>query len=153
MNEKGLTLIEVMVSIVILSIIVVSLLTFFVQSSRSNSFSENMIDSTYIAQTSIEEINNLNKTFVPPTTTTTNNLAEFKSFLVSKGYTSDASCLYCLGKVQNNRYVQFQLSSPSLPTTSSSSAEDLGKVVVEVYFDSTKTKKEAQMEMLFSWKN
>lgn len=145
MNEKGLTLIEVMVSIVILSIIVVSLLSFFVKSSHSTSLSNKMIDSTYIAQTNIEEINNWNKSFTPSPGPTSDPVGEFKNFLVSKGYTNDSSCLNCLKKEQDNRFIHFQLK------LADSTTKELGKVVVIVYENSTKTKKEAQMEMVLPW--
>lgn len=40
MNEKGMTLVEILASIVILSIIIVSLLSMIVQSSRTNAISK-----------------------------------------------------------------------------------------------------------------
>lgn len=151
MNDKGFTLIEIMVSVVILSIIVVSLLSFFVQSSRSNSMSNKMIDSTYIAQTNIEDINKWNKSFTPSTSPTADPVGEFKTFLMDgKGYDSDSSCTNCLKKEQDNRIIQFQLSSVLTAITAGTSTKELGKVVVIVY-DSSKTKKEAQMELVLSW--
>lgn len=141
MNEKGLTLIEVLASIVILSIIGVSLLTFFVQSARSNNLSKTMMDATYVAQSNIEEINNLNKS-----SSTTTNITVLGDKIKNTGFVSDTSpstgCLSCYKKdlTGNNRFVHVKLTNQS---------DSLGKVLVKVF---TGTKQEAQMEMLISWK-
>ncbi|WP_440896009.1 type IV pilus modification PilV family protein [Amphibacillus sp. Q70] len=57
-NQEGLTLVEVLGSIVILSIIVTTFLAFFIHSARTTSVSEEMIDGLYIAQQQVEEIYN-----------------------------------------------------------------------------------------------
>lgn len=54
-NSKGFSLVEVVASIVILSIIVVSVLSLIIQSAKTTKTSENMIDATYIAQTEMEK--------------------------------------------------------------------------------------------------
>ena len=55
-NENGLTLVEVLASIVILSIILVSILMILLQSMKAKQISEEIIDATYIAQTEMEKI-------------------------------------------------------------------------------------------------
>ncbi|MFB3160723.1 type II secretion system protein [Neobacillus sp. 179-J 1A1 HS] len=141
MNEKGLTLIEVLASIVILSIIGVSLLTFFVQSARSNNLSKTMMDATYVAQSYIEDINNLNKSSSTPT-----NITVLGDKITNTGFVIDTSpstgCSSCYKKnlMGNNRFVHVKLTNQS---------DSLGKVLVKVF---TGTKEEAQMEMLISWK-
>ncbi|MDQ0232811.1 type IV pilus modification PilV family protein [Metabacillus malikii] len=57
-SERGLTLIEIVAALVILSIIVISFMSFFIQSSRTNTNSGKIIDATYVAQAEIEEIIN-----------------------------------------------------------------------------------------------
>jgi prepilin-type N-terminal cleavage/methylation domain-containing protein len=151
MNEKGLTLIEVLASIVILTIIGVSLLTFFVQSARSNNLSKTILDATYVAQTQIEEINNYNQssTFATSINTIGQSLINPGSFTRYYdnvvGCTSSSTSTFCYGKTLSgdNRYVDLRLSTYSA---------DLGKVLVKVYKDSTKKKQEAQMEMFIPWK-
>jgi prepilin-type N-terminal cleavage/methylation domain-containing protein len=141
MNEKGLTLIEVLASIVILSIIGVSLLTFFVQSARSNNLSKTMMDATYVAQSNIEEINNLNNNSLIPT-----NITILGDKIKNTGFVSDTSpgtgCSSCYKKnlIGNNQFIHVKLTNHS---------DSLGKVLVKVF---TGTKQEAQMEMLISWK-
>jgi len=58
LSQQGMTLIEIMLSIVILGIIGVSFTGFFTQSARTTSHSEQMMDAMYIAQTCMEEIIN-----------------------------------------------------------------------------------------------
>jgi prepilin-type N-terminal cleavage/methylation domain-containing protein len=151
MNEKGLTLIEVLASIVILSIIGVSLLTFFVQSARSNNLSKTMMDATYVAQTQIEEINNYNQSSASPTSITMigQKLINPGGFTRYNdpvtGCTSTSTSTFCYGKslAGDNRYVDVKLSTHSA---------DIGKVLVKVYNDATKSKQEAHMEIFIPWK-
>jgi len=138
MNEKGLTLVEILASITILSIIIVSLLSMFIQSSRSNQYSENILNATYVAQSQLEEIINLSH--VPGIT----SLDGLLKLLKEEGYILDNECNNCYGIVQNedDRYVLIQLTNKS---------RNLGKVLVKVFDDQTKTRQEAQMEMVFQW--
>lgn len=136
-SEKGMTLVEILVSIIILSIIIVSLLSMFVQSSQTNRVSKNMMDATYLAESQMEEINNMN------TSAVSSSIDNLSSQLVAKGYTQDNSCSYCYSLAKNGHYVFVQLSNVST---------DLGKVIVRIYKDNKKTSQEAQMELVISWK-
>lgn len=55
-NEKGVTLLEILVSIIILGLILMIFFGVFIQSSRINNTSENVIGATYVAQTEMESI-------------------------------------------------------------------------------------------------
>ncbi len=55
-HQDGLTLVEVLASIVILSMIVVTFLTFFINSARTTKVSETMLDASYVAQEKMESI-------------------------------------------------------------------------------------------------
>lgn len=55
-NDRGLTLIEVIASLVIISIILISLLGLFVQSKKTNVSSEGIHDATYEAQKAMEQL-------------------------------------------------------------------------------------------------
>ena len=55
-NEKGISLVEVLASIVILTLLLTTFLMMFVQSAKTNKKSEEIIDATYIAQTEMENI-------------------------------------------------------------------------------------------------
>lgn len=76
-NQDGLTLVELLGSIVILSIIVVSFLGFFIQSARTTKVSGEIIDASYIAQQQAEEIYNYS---------TDQNIDQLISQLQSEGY-------------------------------------------------------------------
>lgn len=54
-NENGITLVEVIASIVILTIILLSAFQLFIQSAKTTETSENIIDATYIAQREMEK--------------------------------------------------------------------------------------------------
>uniref|UniRef100_A0A942T468 Prepilin-type N-terminal cleavage/methylation domain-containing protein n=1 Tax=Neobacillus citreus TaxID=2833578 RepID=A0A942T468_9BACI len=136
-SEKGMTLVEILVSIIVLTIIIISLLSMFVQSSQTNRVSKNMMDATYLAESQIEEINNMN------TSTDSPSIDNLSSQLVAKGYTQDSSCSYCYSLAKNGHYVFVQLSNVSA---------ELGKIIVKVYKDNKKTSQEAQMELVISWK-
>ncbi|WP_058307233.1 type IV pilus modification PilV family protein [Gracilibacillus massiliensis] len=55
-NNSGFTLIEILASVVILSLISFGFLALFTHASKSNILSENILDGNYIAQTEIEDI-------------------------------------------------------------------------------------------------
>lgn len=59
LDEKGLTLVEVLASIVILSLIVVTFLTFFINSARTTEISEENLNVSFIAQEYMEEVYNI----------------------------------------------------------------------------------------------
>ena len=60
-KEKGLTLIEVILSLVILGIIIVPFLNMFIFSTMANRKSENILDATYVAQNIMEQRYNESK--------------------------------------------------------------------------------------------
>lgn len=60
-DEKGLTLVEVLAGVVILSLIFVSIVNMLNQSARANKTSEEIIDATYITQREMETIYKLSK--------------------------------------------------------------------------------------------
>lgn len=60
-DERGLTLVEVLAGVVILSLIFVSIVNMLNQSARANKTSEEIIDATYITQREMETIYKLSK--------------------------------------------------------------------------------------------
>lgn len=59
--EKGLTLVEVLASTVLITLLLVSFFTLFAQGAKTNMTSENIMDSTYLAQKEMESIIALSK--------------------------------------------------------------------------------------------
>ncbi|WP_144547835.1 prepilin-type N-terminal cleavage/methylation domain-containing protein [Bacillus sp. X1(2014)] len=151
-SQRGMTLIEILVSIIILSIIIVTLLTMLIQSSRTNNTSKNIVNTTYLAENSMEEIRN----FV--VSTTFSSSTTFMSNLTISGYDKltitdldkitdyDKSSGYFYKKINNTKghFILVKLVPKEAP---------LVKVTVKVYNNETSSKRlEAQMEMLISWK-
>ncbi|HHU03970.1 MAG TPA: type II secretion system protein [Fastidiosipila sp.] len=55
-DEEGLTLVELLAAIMILSIIVISFLGFFTQSAQTNNRTNSVNEATFLAQEEIERI-------------------------------------------------------------------------------------------------
>lgn len=60
-GEKGFSLVEVLASIVILSLILMTFMMMVYYSAKTGRTSENIIDATYIAQIEMEKVYNTNK--------------------------------------------------------------------------------------------
>ncbi|MDR4948760.1 prepilin-type N-terminal cleavage/methylation domain-containing protein [Neobacillus cucumis] len=146
MNEKGMTLVEILASIVILSIIIVSLLSMIVQSSRTNAISKNITSATYVAESTMEE---LNGTVAQSTDLASSFPIELKKLTDSSGnpkynILSNTNGLASIETTVPGYYVYIEANSTSGST--------VVKVKVKVYKDKTKAKIEAKMEMLLAWK-
>ncbi|QDQ01890.1 prepilin-type N-terminal cleavage/methylation domain-containing protein [Lysinibacillus fusiformis] len=63
-NESGITLVEVIASLVIITIILVSFFSFFINTAKTTKTSNNIFDATYYAQKEMEELYNLTQTTV-----------------------------------------------------------------------------------------
>jgi prepilin-type N-terminal cleavage/methylation domain-containing protein len=160
MNEKGMTLIEILASIVILSIIIVSMLTMIVQSSQSNTISKKIMSATYVAESTMEELNG--------TVAQSTDLATTFPIELNKLTKSDGNPKYTLTTLVNPNcqtncksfettvpgyYVYIELTSPPpITKVNSTTANRLVNIIVRVKKNKTTAKIEAQMEMLLSWK-
>lgn len=131
-----MTLIEILASMVILSIIIISFLSLFIQSSKSNQVAQKIIDTTYIAETAMEEMYGIIRS--------NNTLATLP---IPTGYSRSVNdqtrVVYV--KYVSTHYVEVELTSAV--------NDPLVRVKVKVYNDNKKTKLEAQMEMLLNWKS
>lgn len=136
-NQDGLTLVELLGSIVILSIIVVSFLGFFIQSARTTKVSGEIIDASYIAQQQAEEIYNYS---------TDQNIDQLISQLQSEGYSYHKSGDTEEFSIAIDRYrVDLDL-SPAKDSVGNR-IEDLHTLLIKV-FDSN-NKQGAQIETKF----
>lgn len=140
-SQRGLTLIEILASMLILTIIIVSMLPMFGQSARSNSFSKNIIDATYVAEAHMETVYNLVSTVL--------NLDSATTSLTNATYgytetTNDCPAGKCFYKTDRGHYVFVQVAN-------SDNTQKMARVKVKVFKDSTKAVKEAQMETLLTW--
>lgn len=132
-NENGLTLVEILASIVILSLILISIVTVFNQSARTNKASETIIDATFVVQQEMETIYKLSQESVD-----INDLTEYV-YQMKDGtwdiYHKSASGPY---------FLEIKLEDSESPMV---------RIVVSAYesTDINKTKKQAQMETLIKW--
>ena len=121
-NRKGMTLIEIVVSVALLAIIVVQFLNMFLQSTVTTKKSEVIIDATYVAQRVMENIYNDSQAGtvdIPPAGVDEEWDSWGGNYWVSKKIS-----------VENN----------------------LVSVIVKIYSDNAKLEHEAQMETKFLWK-
>ncbi|WP_053367681.1 type IV pilus modification PilV family protein [Bacillus sp. FJAT-27245] len=140
-SQRGFSLIEILAAMMILTIIIVSMLPMFTQSARTNSFSKNIIDATYVAEANMETVYNVVST-VPSLDGVTIPLtnATYGFTLTTK----DCPTGICFEKTDSGHYVFVQI-------VNSGGANEMAKVKVKVFKDSTKAIKEAQMETLLTW--
>lgn len=82
-NEFGISLIEVIASILILTIILISFFSLLIQSNRTNSLSESIADATYIAQMEMENLYTISED--------KNNIDDFVEAIKSNGYTLEST--------------------------------------------------------------
>lgn len=133
-NEKGLTLIEILAGIVILTLIFVSVIALLNSSMRMNKTSEKIIDATYVVQEEMEQLYKYSTENVH-----LNHLTEEYSYQGEDGgweiYHKQAEGNFFLEIKQND------------------SDDPLVRVVVSAYDqnDSTKKDRKAQMETLLLW--
>ncbi|MGE7665099.1 type IV pilus modification PilV family protein [Ureibacillus composti] len=60
-NNRGITLIEAIVSLLLITIILISFYGMFIQSKKTNSNAESISDATYLAQTEMEKVYQISK--------------------------------------------------------------------------------------------
>ncbi len=53
-NERGISLVEVVASLLLISIILISFFGLFIQSKKAGKTSEEIVDATYVAQETME---------------------------------------------------------------------------------------------------
>lgn len=129
--ENGLTLIEVLASIVILTLIITTFLMMFLQSAKTNKASEKIIDSTYYAQVEMENIYAISKD---------SSFDERNEAMTSFSYETVDSIIYT--KNTDDKYYEVKLETEK---------NDLVRLIVQVYNNKDEKKLEAQMETLLAW--
>lgn len=96
-NEFGISLIEVIASILILTIILISFFSLLIQSNRTNRLSESIADATYIAQMEMENLYRLSED--------NNTIDVFVAAIESNGYTLESTNDFQCTNQYSNVYV------------------------------------------------
>lgn len=134
LNENGLTLIEVLASVVILTLIITTFLMMFLQSAKTNKASEKIIDSTYYAQVEMENIYAISEL-----TSFENRKTEMKNRLQ---YETSDSIHFIKDDSKSKKYYEAKLEVEK---------KDLVRLIVRIYNNKNEKKLEAQMETLLAW--
>lgn len=143
-SDRGISLVEVVASIVIIGIILISFFGLFIQSNKTGKASETILDSTYVAQLEIESLHALSKNNIKHT--------DIKSTL-SSDYALDET-ISSGNLINPNDSLTFKKSDSHYTLKikfKKMEDKDLIGVVVEVY-DSNTTNLKAKMENIFIWK-
>lgn len=157
-NEKAFTLIEVVASLLLITIILISFIPFFLYSNKTTKTSSTIVDATYYAQAEMEEIyfQNKNKNYSSVDdfiTNTTNSHLGYPpltspSSSVNKITGCDGSAnkfysaFYTFNKNKNGHLYKLTIKQHCLN-------KDITNVKIEIY---DKTVLKSMMENIFIWK-
>lgn len=144
-SNKGLTLVEIIASLALLSIIILSIIPLFIHSAQANKNSKETMDATLLAQTELENIVNINDHAEQ------SNLEYMYDVILQKGYKKDETCENCLGINKDGHYIIVQLKNIS-KNNHPNESPTLGKIVIKVYQNDQKLEQESQMELVIPWK-
>ncbi|MCG7336999.1 hypothetical protein MHZ95_17200 [Sporosarcina sp. ACRSM] len=136
-GENGLTLVEVLASIVILTLLLTTFLMLFLQSAKVNKASEHIIDATYLAQTEMENIY-----AVSTGTTFSQRETAIESLAYEKKVTEGIWTVFEKRNETTDRWVKVRLADKTGTMT---------RIIVEVYEDPKKILR-AKMENVLVWK-
>jgi type II secretory pathway component PulJ len=139
MNE-GYIFVEVLISMIIISMLLMTFVAMFVVAAKNNSRSRDIMDATYTAQDLMEQIYDLSMS--QTLGKTVENLKD--TILTDSYYESLADEQVILGKYEN---------SDIAITIKDTEDEKLSLVKVEVYSDDTYTQSQAVMQSNLLWKD
>lgn len=143
-SEDGFSLIEVIISLVILTIILLSIFSLIIQAMKTREISENIIDATYIAQTEMENAfavsnsSNFNERI-----TSIQNQLNYPTPISTNG-----ALIFRKKKIIENNEVIIQLE-----LRDHSSLPNLTPIIIKVFeVRNSEEKLTAQMENILAWR-
>lgn len=138
LNNKGLTLVEVLASVILISVILFTFFSFFIQSAKTGKTSEEVVDATYIAQVEMEKLYEIS------------NKGDFKSgineivnSLSYKQLAPDSSKEYRYSKSQEGFYLKLTFKEHTYP--------GMSYLVIEVFEHEQDIRPRAKMETILEW--
>ena len=134
-NKKGLTLVEILAAIVIISIIFISIITILNLTAKSNRISKEIIDATYIAQREMEFIYKLSSENV--------KLESYEDYVVNR-VDGEWTVYRKKTATEDDYFIEIK---------EDKTEEPMIRIVVQVFDKSSKEMIEpkAQMETLLKW--
>ena len=130
--KKGLTLIEIIVSIAIISIIAISFIPLFVMSAKSNANSEISLESTYLGKDAMELAYELSRTI---------EYGDLEDNLTDKGWYFEEDGKFSI-EFDDDKYLLMKFEEKD---------DNLVKILVKVYKGKDSNQLEAQYETLYIW--
>lgn len=138
-DEGGVTLVEVVTSLVLITIILLSFAGLFIQSTKTGKASQEIVDATYIAQVEMENMYSFSK-FLPQ--------SQIEQYFIDEGYTK-------VDEESDSTKITFTISDANTHSLKKFkfkfSYNKLLGVVVEVYDPKTLVLK-SKMENILEWK-
>lgn len=130
-DNKGLTLVEIIVSLAILGIIVIAFIPLFTMSAMVMNRAEQTLEATYTGKDTMELMYNLS---------TNVNYGDLETELLSRGYSKDINNLFIYENT-DDKYIELYFTDQ----------ENLVKVVTKVYSDINRTELQSQYEAYYKW--
>lgn len=138
LNNKGLTLVEVLASVILISVILFTFFSFFIQSAKTGKTSEEVVDATYIAQVEMEKLYEIsNKGGFK------SGINEIVNSLSYKQLAPDSSKEYRYSKSQEGFYLKLTFKEHTYP--------GMSYLVIEVFEHEQNIRPRAKMETILEW--
>ena len=144
-NESGFSLVEVLASTILITIILLSFFTLFINSAKTTKTSESIVDFTYLAQKEMENV------YEKSSLSTSTKWDDIKNDIANSnlGYTyledRNGYTIFKKTVVDVNGYVLLKIKMHE-----NTKYDYLTKTIIEVY-DAEKNILKAQMETILSW--
>ncbi|WP_211356384.1 prepilin-type N-terminal cleavage/methylation domain-containing protein [Psychrobacillus lasiicapitis] len=138
LNTKGLTLIEILVSIILITIIITTFFSLFIQSARTSKTSEEVVDATYVAQSEMEQIYEISRNG-----DYNSGIDEIRKNLRYKQLTSTNPGEQKFTKTIDGLYIYLKLKKHTYP--------GMSYLVIEVFETENGTRPRAKMETILEW--
>lgn len=138
LDSNGLTLVEILVSIILITIIISAFFILFIQSAKTGKTSEKVVDATYIAQVEMEKLYEISKKG-----DYNSGIREIVNSLEYKQLTSSNSDEQIFTQTIKGLYTQLKLKKHSYP--------GMSYLVIEVFEQGDGTRPRAKMETILEW--
>lgn len=144
-EERGISLVEVVASIVLITIILISFFSFFVQSKKTHVASESIVDATYIAQKEMEElygiISSQNKDWLEKSQSDSLTLNGTNFIVDATVHVCETKCKKLLSVDDPDHWIQL--------TANKDYKDSLVNVIINV--PKRNSSAEVRMESIFTW--
>ncbi len=154
LNENGFSLIEVIASIIILTIILLSIFPLLIQSAKTTADTENIFDATYIAQKEMEKLYLHSKNPISNRIDSITDCSNYPDICYSE---KDSSGNFLIGDDGEAYFIKQEVSTnycTKLKITDVPSYPKLTRILIQVYDGACQTGTlKAQMENTLEWRN